>query len=103
VHPLVHHAPNIAISTMVNRLKGVTSRRQRQQCPMHVRKYLWGNHFWSPSYCVASCGGAPLSIIKQYIEQQNRPINSGTGSAGRAHRDRFLPAVNGQASAEDYR
>jgi putative transposase len=32
-----------------------------------------GPHFWSPSYFAASCGGAPLSIIKQYIEQQNRP------------------------------
>jgi putative transposase len=38
-----------------------------------LRKYLWGKHFWSPSYFAASCGGAPLSIIKQYIEQQNRP------------------------------
>jgi putative transposase len=30
-------------------------------------------HFWSPSYLAASCGGAPLSIIRQYIEQQQRP------------------------------
>jgi putative transposase len=31
---------------------------------LHVRKYLWGKHFWSPSYLATSCGGAPLSIIK---------------------------------------
>ncbi|MBT2235803.1 transposase, partial [Nonomuraea sp. NEAU-A123] len=30
-------------------------------------------HFWSPSYFAASCGGAPLSIIKEYIENQKRP------------------------------
>ena len=30
-------------------------------------------HFWSPSYFAASCDGAPLSIVKQYIEQPNRP------------------------------
>jgi putative transposase len=30
-------------------------------------------HLWSPSYVAASCGGAPLAIIKQYIEQQQRP------------------------------
>jgi putative transposase len=30
-------------------------------------------HFWSPSYFAASCGGAPLSIIRHYIERQNRP------------------------------
>jgi REP element-mobilizing transposase RayT len=38
-----------------------------------IRTYLRGGHFWSPSYFAASCGGAPLSIIKQYIEQQKRP------------------------------
>ncbi|WP_413784727.1 IS200/IS605 family transposase [Mycolicibacterium llatzerense] len=73
VHLLVHYPPNISISALVNRLKGVSSRRLRQRYPTHVRKYLWGNHFWSPSYFAASCGGAPLSIIKQYIEQQDRP------------------------------
>jgi putative transposase len=73
VHLLVHYPPSVALSVLVNRLKGVSSRRLRQQYPRHVRKYLWGKHFWSPSYFAASCGGAPLSIIKQYIEQQNRP------------------------------
>jgi putative transposase len=73
VQLLVRDPPNLAISTLVNRLKGTSARRLRQQHPAHVRKYLWGNHFWSPSYFAASCGGAPLSIIKQYIEQQNRP------------------------------
>lgn len=73
VHLLVHYPPNISISALVNRLKGVSSRRLRQRYPTHVRKYLWSNHFWSPSYFAASCGGAPLSIIKQYIEQQVRP------------------------------
>ncbi|MGH7737701.1 MAG: transposase [Candidatus Tyrphobacter sp.] len=26
--------------------------------------------FWSRSYCVVSCGGAPLSVLKQYVEGQ---------------------------------
>ena len=73
VHSLVRSPPSLAVSMLVNRLKGVTSRRLRQQYPTQVRKYLWGTHFWSPSYVAASCGGAPLTIIKQYIEQQNRP------------------------------
>ncbi|MFC9636607.1 transposase, partial [Streptomyces mirabilis] len=29
---------------------------------------------WSPSYFAASAGGAPLSVIKEYIEQQKRPL-----------------------------
>ena len=73
VHLLVHYPPSLALSVLVNRLKGVSSRRLRQQYPAHIRKYLWGKHFWSPSYFAASCGGAPLAIVKQYIEQQNRP------------------------------
>ena len=73
VHLPVHYPPSLAPSVLVNRLKGISSRQLRQQYPVHIRKYLWSNHFWSPSYFAASCGGAPLSIIKQYIEQQNRP------------------------------
>jgi putative transposase len=62
----------LPISLLVNRLKGVSSRRLRQQYRTDVRKYLWGKHFWSPSYFAASCGGARLTAIKQDIEQQNR-------------------------------
>jgi putative transposase len=58
---------------LVNRLKGVSSRGSRQQYPTQVRKYLRAKHFWSPSCFAASCGGAHLTIIRQYIEQQNRP------------------------------
>jgi hypothetical protein len=54
-----------------------SSRRLRQQYPVHIGKWLWGKHFWSPSYFAASCGGAPLTIIKQHIDQQNRPDQSG--------------------------
>ncbi|MGW3820691.1 transposase, partial [Streptomyces sp. NPDC005046] len=49
------------------------ARRLRQEFPGHIRKYLWGEHFWSPSYFAASCGGAPLTIIKEYIENQKHP------------------------------
>lgn len=73
VHLLVHYPPSLALSTLVNSLKGVSSRRLRQEFPAHIRRYLWGQHFWSPSYFAGSCGGAPLSIIKEYIEQQKRP------------------------------
>ena len=32
------------------------------------------NVLWSPSYFAASCGGAPLDLIKRYIEQQATPL-----------------------------
>ncbi len=39
----------------------------------HIKTKLWGGHLWSLSYCVVSCGGAPLDIVKQYISDQRRP------------------------------
>jgi len=35
-----------------------------------VEDKLWGGHLWSPSYCAASCGGAPIDIVRKYIEDQ---------------------------------
>jgi len=69
----VHYQPSLALSTLVNGLKGVSSRRLRQEFPAHIRRYLWGQQFWSPSYFAGPCGGAPLSIIKEYVDQQKRP------------------------------
>ena len=73
VHLLAHYPPSLALSVLVNRLKGVSSRRLRQQYPTEIRKYFWGAHFWSPSYFAASCRGTPLTVIKRHIEQQQRP------------------------------
>ena len=87
---------------LVNRLKGVSSRRLRQQYPSQVRKYLWGKHFWSPSYFAASCGGAPLTVIKQYIDSRADPTKP-RPLGGPANGIGFLPVVNGQASAEEWR
>jgi putative transposase len=73
VHLLVHYPPAVSISKLVNSLKGVSARYLRQEHGTHLRRYLWGGHLWSPSYFAASCGGAPLAVVKQYIENQNRP------------------------------
>lgn len=69
VHLLVEYPPKVALSTLVNSLKGVSSRRLRQQHPAVAARYYKGV-LWSPSYFAASCGGAPLSMIHQYIESQ---------------------------------
>jgi putative transposase len=68
-----HYPPKVALSKLVGSLKGVSARRLRHEYPDHIRKHLPGEHFWSPSYFAASCDGAPLSIINDYIEQQKRP------------------------------
>jgi len=72
VHVLVNYPPQIQLSKLVNSLKGVSSRMLRLRMPSIANRY-YKNVLWSPSYFAASCGGAPLSVIKQYVEQQNRP------------------------------
>ena len=74
VHLLVHYPPKVALSKLVNSLKGVSARMLRKEYSAHVRQYLWGGHFWSGSYFAGSVGGAPLTVLKQYIEQQKRPV-----------------------------
>jgi putative transposase len=74
VHLLVNYPPKITISKLVNSLKGVSSRLLRKAHPEMASKY-WKGVLWSPSYFAASCGGAPISIIKQYIENQKTPTD----------------------------
>jgi len=73
VHLLVNFPPKVALSRPVNSLKGVSSRRMRQEFPDLRRHYWRANRLWSASYFAASVGGAPISVLRQYIEQQNRP------------------------------
>ena len=73
VHLLITYPPKVSISRSVNSLKGVLSRLIRKKKYPSIRSLLWGDALWVPSYFAASCGGAPISIIKQYIEQQNTP------------------------------
>jgi putative transposase len=69
VHLLVAYPPTAAVSHLVNSLKGVSSRRLRVKFKLRTHR----EHLWSPSYFAASCGGAPLSIIREYIENQRTP------------------------------
>lgn len=72
VHLLVHYPPKVAVSGLVNSLKGVSARRLRQERPDIAKRY-WSGGLWSASYFAASCGGAPIEVLRQYIEQQRAP------------------------------
>jgi putative transposase len=52
----------------------VSSRRLRQEFPGLRQHYYQTNKLWSGSYLAGSVGGAPVSVVRQYIEQQNRPV-----------------------------
>ncbi len=73
VHLLVNYPPKVAVSKLVNSLKGVSSLLVRKMNFPNIQKKLWGGALWSPSYFAASCGGAPIAIIRAYIEQQRTP------------------------------
>lgn len=73
VHLLVNYPPKVAVSALVNSLKGASSRVLRKERPDMAQRYYLKGGLWSPSYFAASCGGAPISIIRQYIEQQATP------------------------------
>ncbi|MEV8563830.1 IS200/IS605 family transposase [Streptomyces sp. NPDC051917] len=66
--------PKSQLSKLVNSRKGVSARLLRKEYNAHVRRYLWGGHFWSGSYFAGSCAEAPLTVVKQHIENQKRPL-----------------------------
>ena len=73
VHLLVNYPPKVSVSNLVNSLKGVSSRMIRKKNYPSIRDRLWGGALWSPSYFAGSCGGAPIAVIRQHIEQQQTP------------------------------
>lgn len=90
VHLLIEYPPKMAVAALVNSLKGVSSRLLKKQRPDIEERY-WENMLWSPSYLAASCGGAPVDIIMQYIEQQR------AGDTTPLH---LNPALNGEVFME---
>src|ERR1700739_2490325 len=73
-HLLVAYPPTLAIAVLAQRLTGRTASAVRRQSTGICVRARMRSHLCSPSYFAASCGGAPLSIIKQYIEGQARPL-----------------------------
>lgn len=86
-HLLLSWPPRLDLSRMVMLLKTNSARAVRAQGFEEVRQALWGPHFWSPSYAIASTGGAPLEVVRQYIEQQQAPGRH----AGRPSKHRRMP------------
>lgn len=69
LHILFKSHPNSELSKFINAYKSASSRLLKKEFPF-LRNLLWKETFWSQSFCLISVGGAPLSILKQYIESQ---------------------------------
>ena len=73
VHLLLEMHPNIMPSKFINSLKTVTSRLVRKEFSEHLSKYYWKPVLWTRAYCLITAGGAPISILKKYIQNQEEP------------------------------
>jgi len=69
VHILFRAHPNSEISKFINAYKSASSRLIKKEFPQ-IREKLWKENFWSRSFCLMTAGGAPLEIIRRYIESQ---------------------------------
>ncbi len=74
VHLFVFIPPQIAISRLVQKLKGKTSHKLLSSFSS-LRKVYWGRHFWARGYFCCSSGNVTDEIIKRYIEEQNHDID----------------------------
>jgi len=73
VHILFKAQPNSEISKFINAYKSASSRLIKKEFSQ-IRKSLWKEYFWSRSFCLLTTGGAPIEVIKKYIENQGEKI-----------------------------
>jgi putative transposase len=71
IHCLFKAQPNSEISKFINAYKSASSRLIKKEYPI-IRNQLWKEYFWSRSYCLLTSGGAPIEVIKKYIENQGK-------------------------------
>ena len=75
VHLLLSVPPQYAISDVVQRLKGRSSRKMLEEFGELSRQF-WGRHLWARGYFVASSGNVTDEVIAQYIESQGEEPTS---------------------------
>lgn len=71
VHLLISAHPAMDFSKFINSIKTVSSRLIRKEFKTHVDNYYWKPYFWTRAYCLLTTGGAPLEVIKAYIQNQD--------------------------------
>ena len=75
VHVFLSYRPHQDISTIVQWLKGISSRVPLQEFA-HLRKKFWGRHFWARGYLAVSSGTLTDEMVKEYIDsQEGEPVH----------------------------
>ncbi|MCF8565027.1 IS200/IS605 family transposase [Alicyclobacillus tolerans] len=73
VHILFKAQPNSELSKFINAYKSASSRLIKKEYPI-IKKSLWKEYFWSRSFCLLTTGGAPIEIVRRYIESQGEKL-----------------------------
>lgn len=73
VHILFKAQPNSELSKFINAYKSASSRLIKKEYSP-IRKSLWKEYFWSRSFCLLTTGGAPIDVVRRYIESQGEKI-----------------------------
>jgi putative transposase len=76
IHILFKGEPNTGLSKFINAYKSASSRLIKKEFPV-IRKKLWREYFWSRSFCLLTTGGAPVEVIRRYIESQGEKNEQG--------------------------
>ena len=71
VHILFKAKPQSDLLKFINNWKSATSKALRNRYHDRIKDKLWGNTFWSASYCLISTGQTTLEQVKKYVESQN--------------------------------
>ncbi len=74
VHMHVEYPPRLALSELVKKLKGRSSRRLQQEFP-NLRKRYWGQHFWAIGYGAWSTGNITDEVVQEYLEHHRGQSN----------------------------
>ena len=67
IHMFVSVPPKLAISDLVRKMKGRSSRKIQQEFPQ-IRKRYWGQRFWGRGYFSTTSGAITQDIVLQYLE-----------------------------------
>lgn len=74
VHILFKCKPTLIFKDFIQAIKGRSARLLRSKYSDYLQNMLWGKHFWSPSYFLATTGNVTIDILKQYIENQRNEM-----------------------------
>jgi putative transposase len=70
-HLLFKGHPRLELVKYINAIKTITAREIRRTHP-ELKTIIWGDHFWSPSYFLATTGQVTLDALKKYVEGQGK-------------------------------